>query len=561
MTHPTPSAPRPRLADPAASRPAESAPPRAAEPGQSFAAIARRQFLRNRLAVGGLIIVLILATVAVWCPLLATDKPYYVRAVFAEEYENAYYSALDLMGRMARFEKEGLGPGETPVDLAQSGRLLVARMRDMESSLEPGAARAVEDLRKNAATRIFSMPTAGSSASSSPAPSSSSSAPSSSPVSSAEAPPAAVAASPDAASPWTEWRAALQSAAAPDRAALVPRALFPAFKALGGMEIFFMVLWTAGLLVWTTGFWRRGGRAGLIVLFIPALVVATVWRIANPPVTDTTDYRGLIERPQTPVSYLRAPVPFGENENLTREANQPPTWILADAKRVESQHFHVLGTDPSGRDVLGRMIYGTRISMLIGIVAVSIYIAIGILVGAVAGYFGGWVDIAVSRAIEIVICFPTLFLLLILLAYIRPNIYTIMAALGLISWTGVARLERGEFLRLVNQDFVQAVRALGGGSMRIIFRHILPNALGPVLVSASFGIAGSILAESTLSFLGFGVPPDQASWGGLLKIGNENIQELWWMVLFPGVALFTTVTCFNLVGEGVRDATDPRLIQ
>jgi peptide/nickel transport system permease protein len=133
--------------------------------------------------------------------------------------------------------------------------------------------------------------------------------------------------------------------------------------------------------------------------------------------------------------------------------------------------------------------------------------------------------------------------------------------LGLVSWTGVARLERGEFLRLGNEDFVQAVRALGGSHARIIFRHILPNALGPVLVSASFGIAGAILAESTLSFLGFGVPPDQASWGGLLKDGNDRIQELWWMVVFPGLALFTTVTCFNLVGEGIRDATDPKLMR
>lgn len=199
--------------------------------------------------------------------------------------------------------------------------------------------------------------------------------------------------------------------------------------------------------------------------------------------------------------------------------------------------------------------------MLIGIVAVSIFVSIGIVVGALAGYFRGWVDLAISRVIEVVICFPTLFLLLILIAYLRPNIYTLMAALGLISWTGVARLERGEFLRLVNQDFVMAVRALGGGSLRIIFRHILPNALGPILVSASFGVAHSILAESTLSFLGFGVPPDQASWGGMLKTGNDRIQELWWMVVFPGIALFTTVTCFNLAGEGLRDATDPRLMQ
>ncbi len=502
--------------------------------GQSFAAVARRQFLRNRLAVAGLAIVLLLATIAVWCPLLATEKPYYIKTVFAEEYENAYYSALDLAERIARQAGQPAAARQAAWSYAEAGRLLLERLEEMKASLAGEPRAALKALQANARRLLQSSPS-GEGAS----------------------PPGTA----ETAADWMALAQRLEQTVHPDRVSLKPKAVIPAIKALRGTEIFFLALWITGLGIWVSGAWRRGFRFGLLVLFLAAAVAGVAWRIAFPPVIDTTDYRALIESPQAAVQYLRAPVPFGENENLTAEANQPPTGFVAKGNRAPGQHFHLLGTDPSGRDVLARMIYGTRISMLIGIVAVSIYVSIGIVVGAIAGYFRGWVDLAVSRVIEVVICFPALFMLLILLAYIRPNIYTIMAALGLISWTGVARLERGEFLRLANQDFVQAVRALGGGHIRIIFRHILPNALGPVMVSASFGIAVSILAESTLSFLGFGVPPDKASWGGLLKIGNDNIQELWWMVVFPGIALFTTVTCFNLVGEGVRDATDPRLIQ
>ncbi|MBI5154015.1 ABC transporter permease [Candidatus Poribacteria bacterium] len=217
-----------------------------------------------------------------------------------------------------------------------------------------------------------------------------------------------------------------------------------------------------------------------------------------------------------------------------------------------------MGTDTNGRDVFARMIYGARISMLVGIVAVSIYVTIGIFLGALAGYFGGWTDLVLSRIIEIVICFPVLFLILSVQAFTRPSILNIMAALGLVWWTGVARLQRGEFLRIVNLDFVQAVRALGGSHLRIIFMHVLPNAFGPILVMISFGIAGSILVESALSFLGFGVPQPTASWGDLLLNGRADPQGTWWLTVFPGFAIFLTVTCFNLMGEGVRDALDPR---
>lgn len=494
--------------------------------GQSFAAIARRQFLRNRLAVAGLAVVFVFATIAVWCPLLATEKPWYIRTVFASDYENAYFSAIDLLRRCERLAGEPSAAQQTQREYARALQLLTARLKEMETSLGGATRDELHSLRRG----IESLLT--------------------------QKTPAA-----QPASEWSRRRASVEALGDPDTVTLMPKTLYPAFRGLGPIEVFFLVLWFAVLFLWLSGLWRRGWRLGGAMLLLPALGLAVAWRVANPPVRDITPYRSLIETPEAPVNYLRAPIPFGENENITAEANQAPTWLLGGEKRAARQHFHLLGTDPNGRDILTRMVYGTRISMLIGIVAVSIYLSIGIVVGAVAGYFRGWIDIGISRLIEIVICFPTLCLLLILLAYMQPNIYTIMAVLGLISWTGVARLERGEFLRLGNEDFVQAVRALGGSHARIIFRHILPNALGPVLVSASFGIAGAILAESTLSFLGFGVPPDQASWGGLLKDGNDRIQELWWMVVFPGLALFTTVTCFNLVGEGIRDATDPKLMR
>lgn len=221
--------------------------------------------------------------------------------------------------------------------------------------------------------------------------------------------------------------------------------------------------------------------------------------------------------------------------------------------------YHYLGTDEQGRDVLSRMIYGSRISLSVGFVAVSIYTLIGIIVGALAGYFGGRLDMLLSRLIEVVICFPTFFLILTILAIFGPSIYNIMIIIGLTGWTGIARLTRGEFLKLRDQDFVTACRSQGMGTSRILFKHILPNALAPVLVSATFGIAAAILIESSLSFLGFGVQPPTPSWGDLLSQSRAFMDIAWWLTIFPGAAIFMTITSFNLVGEGLRDAIDPKL--
>jgi peptide/nickel transport system permease protein len=220
---------------------------------------------------------------------------------------------------------------------------------------------------------------------------------------------------------------------------------------------------------------------------------------------------------------------------------------------------HWLGTDPVGRDQLARIIHGARISLSVGFVAVGIYVFIGIFMGALAGFFGGWVDIVITRLIEVMICVPSFFYIITLVAVLEPSIFNIMVAIGLTRWTGVARLTRGEFLRCRGNDYVAAARVMGIPTYRIIFRHILPNAIAPVLVSASFGIAGAILLESGLSFLGFGVPPPQASWGAMLSSARSYIDHAWWLATFPGLSIFFSITVYNLIGEGLRDAIDVRL--
>ncbi len=220
---------------------------------------------------------------------------------------------------------------------------------------------------------------------------------------------------------------------------------------------------------------------------------------------------------------------------------------------------HPLGTDDLGRDVLVRMLYGARISLLVGFVAVGISCLIGVVVGALAGYYGGWVDALVMRFVDIMLCFPTFFLILAVIAFLEPSIWNIMIVIGLTSWMGVARLIRAEFLSLRQRDFVLAAQALGASDGRLIFRHIMPNALSPVLVSATLGVAGAILTESALSFLGIGVQPPTPSWGNMLITGKQTLGSAWWLSVFPGLAILITVLGYNLLGEGIRDALDPRL--
>jgi peptide/nickel transport system permease protein len=236
------------------------------------------------------------------------------------------------------------------------------------------------------------------------------------------------------------------------------------------------------------------------------------------------------------------------------ETNQDLTNVLQSPNGD-----HLLGTDGIGRDVLAGMIHGSRVALTIGFVSMFFALGIGIILGALAGFYGGWIDVGLSRIIEVVITLPTFFLIITVVAMMQHgSIFLIMVLIGVTSWTGIARLTRGEFLRVRNMDFVSAATALGFKDRRIVFRHVLPNALAPVLVTAAFGIAGAILIESSLSFLGFGVPPTVVTWGSVLNDARNDIHA-WWLAVFPGFAIFLAVVSYNLVGDGLRDALDPRL--
>ncbi|MFA4915539.1 MAG: oligopeptide ABC transporter permease [Syntrophales bacterium] len=220
---------------------------------------------------------------------------------------------------------------------------------------------------------------------------------------------------------------------------------------------------------------------------------------------------------------------------------------------------HLLGTDQLGRDVFSRMTWGARISLKVGFVATGFSILIGTILGAVAGYYGKWVDVVIMRFVDIMLCFPTFFLILAVIAILEPSIWNIMIVIGLTGWMGVTRLVRADFISLKERDFVRSARAIGAGDLRIIFIHILPNAMASVLVTATLGVAGAILTESALSFLGIGVQPPTPSWGNILTAGKDNIDIAWWLSLYPGLAILITVLGYNLLGEGIRDTLDPRL--
>ena len=241
--------------------------------------------------------------------------------------------------------------------------------------------------------------------------------------------------------------------------------------------------------------------------------------------------------------------PWDPNRPDTRKILMPPS----------SSHW--LGTDPLGRDVLSRVLYGSRVSLAVGFVSVGIAVAIGVMLGAAAGYYGGTVDNVMMRLVDLMLVFPRFFLLLAVLAFLRPSIWTIMTVIGLTGWMGVARLVRAEFLTLREREFVIWSESVGAGALRIIFRHILPNAIAPILVAMTLGIPAAILTEAGLSFLGLGVQPPYATWGNILNDGRDYIEIAWWMTLYPGLAILITVLSYNLVGEGIRDALDPRLRQ
>lgn len=246
---------------------------------------------------------------------------------------------------------------------------------------------------------------------------------------------------------------------------------------------------------------------------------------------------------------LFPPVPYSASATDIMASFAPP---------FQSDSKHFLGTDQTGRDLLAGLIHGARISLTIGFVSMGIATLIGVILGALAGYYGGWVDIVISRVIEVFLNFPVLFLILAIVAFLGANIFLVMVVIGITGWMGIARLVRGEVLRVRNMEYVTAANSLGFTPTRIIFRHVLPNSIAPVLVAVAFGIAGAILLESALSFLGFGVPPEQVTWGSVLN-QSRTATFAWWLAVFPGLMIFLTVVSYNLIGDGLRDATDPRL--
>ncbi len=314
---------------------------------------------------------------------------------------------------------------------------------------------------------------------------------------------------------------------------------------------------------------KRGGVPGRLRIFWAAVLyvalVAAAACIFSGPRRPGNSYgmRSFAEEQARLGSKARAlypPIPFGPTQQDLDAIFQPPLYAKPAALRKSATDgfVHLLGTDNTGRDVLVEMLYGSRVSLTVGFIAVGIYVAVGLAVGAVAGYFGGLADMLISRVIEVVLLFPAFFLILILVAMIGPSIYIIMVVIGLTGWPTIARLIRGEVLKERVIDYVAAARALGASHARIIFRHVLPNALAPALVAVPFGIADAIVTEAGLGLLGFSVRPPAPSWGNLLNVANSN-YHYWWLVVAPSLAIFVTVTVFNLVGNALRDAMDPRL--
>lgn len=395
---------------------------------------------------------------------------------------------------------------------------------------------------------------------------------------------------------------------------LAPVKSYPLWEAITPGWMFLMSFWA---LVMTWPLWNRFANKLLLKgdrerirkarrkklafgLGVPVLIALGWFGVMGSGETafDSADYKtrltaGEIIATSEPVF---PPIPMGYAETHTEEKFRPPTWtknskvdeegnymfgLRSEGPETDTEYVppavpvivrsgepgrnaamrHLAGTDELGRDFFARLLWGGRVSLSVGILSAFLLTILGVVIGSVAGYFGGWIDIMIMRLIEVLQSIPAFFLILMVMAMVPPTvmppIFAIVIVIALIRWTGVARLVRGEFMRLREQEFVLAAQALGFSSRRTIFRHVLPNALSPILVSAAFSVASGILTESAISFLGFGTQAPKASWGSL--VNESQSPEHWWIQIFPGLVIFLTVTCYNLAGDAVRDALDPKM--
>jgi peptide/nickel transport system permease protein len=335
------------------------------------------------------------------------------------------------------------------------------------------------------------------------------------------------------------------------------RLQFPLFTSLTANDITILIFAVAAVVL--LSLIRRNSRRvdpsvrpqvlkkQLLIILSAAIILSGLSQWKMPEKNIITDYKQMLATGAAEDAVF-PPVPYSYARTSLKDRHMPPS----------SEHW--FGTDDVGSDLLARVIHGSRISLSVGFVAVGISLLIGVFVGAILGYFGGKIDFLGMRIIEIVMAVPTFFLIITIVAFYERSLFNIMVIIGVTSWTGHARFVRAEFLKLRQQDFVQAAKALGLPLRSILFRHMLPNGIAPVLVSATFGIAAAIFTEAALSFLGFGVVPPTPSWGQMLSRGVSVTGEfLWWLSLFPGLAIFLTAIAYNMVGEGLRDAIDPKL--
>lgn len=327
----------------------------------------------------------------------------------------------------------------------------------------------------------------------------------------------------------------------------------PLSRYLTAADVTLLVLGFVGLpILLLARWWRFKHRVWIVLGLVVVTLVASLVFVRPPGSVVYERYREL-EAAGRVESVIHTPIPYSPSDRLRDRPvpEKPYPW--------PPSRIHYMGTDINGQDMASNMIHACRIAMAVGFISTGLAVIIGVTIGGLMGYFSGIVDLLGMRLVEIIAAIPTIYLLLTFVAYYPRNIYIIMAIIGLTSWVGDARFVRAEFLKLRNQDFVQAAIAAGLPLPRVLFRHILPNAVAPLLVSASFGVASAILAESTLSFLGLGLV-DEASWGRLLDMARgEGGGFHWWIATFPGMAIFLTVLAYNFIGESLRDALDPKL--